>query len=253
MLKYWDLMNQNELKNISKNDIVSLVVSSLEQHAYHLPTGTDRLIGEAISNEVAKKSKYVFIALPSVGYGFSAHHMDFPGSITLCQTNLINMIVDIVSSLETRGVKNVIVFNSHGGNTPSLKVAVNNLAEKYSGNLYLIEYWDFLRPHIQQVRKSPLGGIGHAGEMETSLMMYLYPNLVQLPASNPYSIAPSYKGVNPDMFANNKIYMFRNFKSISPHGNVGIPDFSDAMMGKQLFHLVSDDIVTFIESQIMES
>jgi creatinine amidohydrolase len=250
MLKYWDQLNQNEVKAILETGVFAMVVSSLEQHALHLPTGTDRFIGEAIVRDVAFKSRHTIVTLPTVSVGFSYHHMKFSGSVTLEQGTLIRVITDIMNSLEINGCKNVILFNSHGGNTPSIKVAVNEVGRKFSGNLMLIEYWDFLRPYIGQIRKTALGGIGHAGEMETSLMMHLHPELVRMPPGNPYALAKEYKGTNPDMFAGNKVYMYRDFSSISPYGNVGIPYDSSAEQGKLILETVTDEIAAYLDMYV---
>lgn len=251
MLKNWDQMNQTEIKELIDTGIITLVVSSLEQHALHLPTGTDRFIGEAIMQEVAKKSKRVMLALPPIPFGFSAHHMKFPGSISVTQSGLIDLLTDIIESLKINGCKDVILFNSHGGNTPSIKVAINEMGNKFNGNLFLIEYWDFLKSHIAQIRKSPMGGIGHAGEMETSLMMYLHPELVKIPAVNSYSLAKEYKGINPDMFAGNKVYLYRDFSSISNYGNVGVSEFSSPEEGKMIFDFVTDEISSYIDTHLV--
>ena len=253
MLKYWDQLNQNEVKATLETGIFVMVVSSLEQHALHLPTGTDRFIGEAIVREVAYKTSQTIVSLPAVSIGFSYHHMKFSGSITLEQGTLIRVITDVINSLEINGCKNVILFKSHGGNTSSIKVAVNEMGRRFSGNLILIEYWDFLRPYIGEIRKTTLGGIGHAGEMETSLMMHLHPELVQIPSGKPYSLAKDYKGTNPDMFAGNKVYMYRDFSSISPYGNVGIPDASSAEEGKLILDTVTDEIAAYIDTYVCDS
>lgn len=251
MLKIWGRLNQLEIKELLETSIVTLGVSSLEQHALHLPTGTDRFIGEAIMHEVAKKSKSMMLVLPSISFGFSSHHMKFSGSISVAQSDLIDLLTDIIGSLETNGCKDIILFNSHGGNSPAIKVAINEMGDKFHGNLFLIEYWDFLKSNIGEIRKSPLGGIGHAGEMETSLMMYLHPELVKVPTVNSYSIAEEYKGINPDMFAGNKVYMYRDFSSISNYGNVGISEFSSAEEGKVIFDLVTDEISLYIDTYLI--
>ncbi len=250
MLKIWEELDQKEIGKVRNEAIVALPVSSLEQHALHLPTGTDRMIGEGVIRETAARTKKTLIMLPPLCYGFSDHHLNFDGTVSISQSTLIAVLKDIAFSIERRGWKQLIVFNSHGGNSPALKVAINEIGAASSLEVTLIEYWDFLKPYIAEMRKSEMGGIGHAGELETSLMMALCPHLVHMQEAGFYSSASEYKGTNPDMFAANRVYRYRDFSTISSHGNVGIPDVSSAQSGRKLLDIISGEISAFIDAHV---
>ena len=77
MLIEWKECLAPEFKNITEEDVAVVVVGSLEQHAKHLPVGTDAYLGMNVVKEAAKSARRRIFLLPPVTYGFSAHHMDF--------------------------------------------------------------------------------------------------------------------------------------------------------------------------------
>lgn len=248
MLIKWNECISTDFDSISKDDIALIVVSSLEQHALHLPTGTDEYIGMAVAEGAAQKSKRKVYLMPSVNYGFSYHHLKFKGSVSIKQSNLIGVIKDIVKCTYASGFKNIVILNSHGGNMPALGVAVNELGTEGIGKIALIRYWDFIGEFVSQIRESELGGIGHAGEMETSLMLHIKPELVDKSKLLGYKLAEGNKWHNPDMFAKNKVTIYKDFSEISPTGNVGIADFSNEQKGKAILEYTTNQISDFLDT-----
>ncbi|MFH1055441.1 MAG: creatininase family protein [Candidatus Altiarchaeota archaeon] len=135
---------------------VVIPVGSFEQHGPHLPLSTDTLISEAVAAAVAKKLK-AYVG-PTIQFGVSPEHMNFPGTITLAASTFKNVVSELVGSLRRHGFSEIMLVNGHGGNNKPLgelacEVKVVNLTS-------LIKPYD------------------HAGEVETSLMMHLHPKLV---------------------------------------------------------------------------
>lgn len=246
MLIKWNECLSSHFGNIQEEDIALITVSSLEQHALHLPTGTDEYIGQTVAEEAARKSKRKVYMMPSVNYGFSYHHLKFKGSVSIKQAGLIGMIKDIIKCVYNTGFRNIVILNAHGGNMPALSVAINELGTEKIGNIALIRYWDFIGDFISKVRESDLGGIGHAGELETSLMMYIKPELVQKEKLQGYRLAEGNKWYSPDMFAKNKVTIYKDFSDISATGNVGISDFASEQKGKEILDYTTDQISEFL-------
>lgn len=247
MLKKWETLTTLDFKEITSEDAAVLVVGSLEQHGNHLPTGTDIYLGEEIAKRAGEAAKRRIYLLPSVAYGFSAHHMDFPGSVTLTQKTLCSLVVEIAGSVIEAGFTKIVFVISHGGNFPAVHMAVNELGiTNPSCSVVMFKYWDFMQEFMAELRDSELGGIGHAGEMETSMMMYLYPKMVGCDWKM-YRLACGNVWFHPDMFAKNKVAVYKRFGEISPFGNVGVCDSANAEKGRKILEYLAKEIGAFFD------
>ncbi len=147
-----------------KNKKVIIPIGSIEQHGPHLPLCTDSLLVERIAEEVGERTDC--LVTPTICFGISEEHMDFKGTLTLSQDSFKGMVFDICTSLQRHGFSRQYIINYHGGNKK-----------------YLIE----LIPKIKEMGidvslhrvLGRLGKFDHAGEVETSLMFYLFPERVR--------------------------------------------------------------------------
>ena len=250
MLKLWNHFTAKELEMTDKEKpVAAIVVGSCEQHARHLPLGTDLILGEAMVKEAARKADSTVFMLPSIPYGFSRHHLAFTGTLSLEQEELAHMIETIFYRVHSYGFRKLLVINSHGGNSAALHIGVNELGAKYGVNLVMAKYWDFAGEYIEkQWRETPLGGLGHAGEMETALMMHIMPELVREKEIIDYKIPQGgNRWFNADMFAKNAVVMYNNFEIYSPDGNVGMGQYGTAEKGKALFEYCTDRLAEFLD------
>ncbi len=166
-------LNQNIFsKLLESGSILNTAIlpfGSIEQHGEHLPFATDTIIVEYISKIVTQKINSFL--LPSIYYGVSFEH-DPLFNISINYDILVNLISDIYKSLLKNGIRRLYVINGHHGNIGLLQYVGQNISSKYSLSenfFYYINYW-------QMFEKS----FDHAGEVETSIMMYICPNLVDL-------------------------------------------------------------------------
>lgn len=139
-----------------RDKTVFIPLGSIEQHGPHLPLDTDTLIAERVSEELAKK--FDGLVAPSLHFGISLEHLDFPGTITLESSTLKAILSNVVGSLRRHGFKKIVVVNGHGGNRSTLK--------EIDG----IRWVDVI---------NKIKGYDHAGEIEASIMMHLYPGKVR--------------------------------------------------------------------------
>ena len=148
-----------------------LPLGSVEQHGNHMPLGTDTMLAHAVSLAAAARAGDAFV-LPPPWFGFSAHHMRFPGSVTLRAETLIAVAEDIVASLVQHGFRRILIVNGHGGNAGVIDVLASTLGHRHYGaaRIAALTYFQLARHAIAELRRSEPGGMGHACEFETAMV-----------------------------------------------------------------------------------
>jgi len=246
MIFEWYRNISENLKNFD-DSLCVINIGSCEQHSKYLPVGTDGLLGERLVRDAAEKADCKVWVLPGLPYGYSPHHSNFPGCITLKQETLKDILKQIcVSVSESKGHR-ILIVNSHGGNQTSLQAAVNELGEEYEIFPSLVRYWDLISEEIEDIRDSETGGMGHAGELETSLMMHYYPEMVEEKNFFETGTAKGNGWHNPEMFAKNDIYIYRPFDEYSKEGNIGQPQKASAKKGRAIAEAIIKKLAALME------
>jgi len=168
---------------------VILVIGSCEQHGYHMPLETDNIIGNEIAIKVAEATE--LLLLPAISYGQVWSAKDFPGTIAISSDTIKRLIRDIVISLERFNVKNIILFSAHNGNTGILKESARELYDEFGWE----NIWHFslaFSGDLLSILESKMpGNVHHAGELETSMMLAIRPDLVHMEkATKEFPLAP---------------------------------------------------------------
>lgn len=217
-------------------DVIGVLnVASCEQHSRYLPVGTDGLIGYALTREAAKLCKSKALLFPQQTVGYSPHHRAFKGYLTISQDTMFRYYYEICKSAFDQGLGRLIIVNSHGGNQSCMQTVVNELGACGGYSCILVRYWDLIAETIAETRNSGPGGMGHAGEFEASLMMYLYPEMVNTKHIMDCPPAEGDRYHSPDMFAHNRVYQYKPFDAYSSEGNVGQPQFASREKGEAFF------------------
>jgi creatinine amidohydrolase len=117
------------------------------------------------------------LVLPTLAYGYTGHVMDFPGTINTHYETFIRQVTDITRSLAYHGFKKIILLNGHGSNMPNLDLAARRTNLETDAECVLVAWWNLLtvdKDFLPGWRESHFpGGCSHAGELETSLYLYL--------------------------------------------------------------------------------
>lgn len=160
-----------------------LPVGSVEQHGHHLPLKVDWFCAASVVEEAARRSNGRLLAMPPVHYGYCRHVMDFPGTIAVHPMNLINFCLDITKSVAYHGFKKVIIVNGHGSNRHLLELVARRTALETDAVCAIVNWWDLLlaEPDFNSRWRESVypGGCGHAGELETSMLLHLDPEAVR--------------------------------------------------------------------------
>ena len=212
-----------EVSKLDRSIVVVIPFGSVEQHSLHLPLGTDSIIGEGVARRLELALPEQVLLLPMMWLGCSRHHMDFAGSLTAEIETFIDIGVQLVSSMAEHGFKNFILLNSHGGNVNKVSLMAEKLRYKLgpASKVVAVTYWHLISEEIKSIRETPLGGMGHSGEFETSLMLVFRPDLVredQIDADGPEKRS---KFEGSDLFAPGTVSVAKPFKEMSRHGGIG--------------------------------
>jgi creatinine amidohydrolase/Fe(II)-dependent formamide hydrolase-like protein len=165
-------------------DTVVFAVGATEQHGPHLPLATDSLVGDSLAKLVAKRLGHAIVG-PTLRIGCSQHHMAFPGTVSLDASPMRDLIVKYGETILQHGFKRLVIIPSHGGNFQIVSEAGQNLQQKCSTK-HIITYCDLKKLLDTSHRVSAAFGISpeasgaHAGEFETSILLYLHPDLVDM-------------------------------------------------------------------------
>lgn len=156
-------------------DVAILPWGATEAHNHHLPYGTDCYETEAVAEEAARKAwerGARVVVLPVMPFGVNTQQMDIPLTMNMKPSTQAVVLGDVVESLEAHGVSKLLVLNGHGGN--DFRQMIRELQTRTPLFLCTTNWWTV--PGLTHLFEEPGD---HAGELETSLMMHLHPDLVR--------------------------------------------------------------------------
>jgi creatinine amidohydrolase len=163
----------------AKYEVAILPWGATEPHNLHLPFGTDIIESEYVASESARRSVEAgakVIVLPAIPYGVNTGQLDLNMTVNMNPATQMMILKDVVDSLSQHKIPKIVILNSHGGN--DFKQMIRELQPKHPGVfLCTINWWQVVDQKQFFDEKDD-----HAGEMETSVMLALAPDLV-LPLS----------------------------------------------------------------------
>ncbi|SDR04713.1 creatininase family protein [Natronobacterium texcoconense] len=245
----WVGRTAGEIREVGESDgsILIVPVGSVEQHGDHLPVGTDTLLASAVATRGAELASDVPVAVtPPIWSGYSPHHLQFGGTLTLSFETALAVVEDVVSSGLENGFDAVLLVNGHGGNGPLVGAAVSEIGVDHpDAEVTGITYFSLAESFADEIRDSEDGGMAHGGEFETSLLLHLYPDLVRedgdaTPLEEPYDLGDA------DLLAPGPLSVYRSFEEYSESGAIGEPELASAEKGRELFERLGDELETLL-------
>jgi creatinine amidohydrolase len=223
-------------------DIAILPWGATEPHGYHLPYGTDIYESKGISfraAELASDRGVSSIVLPCIPYGVQNEgQRNIPGCINIRPTTQLAILVDIATSLMGQSIQKLVIINSHGGN--DFKFAIRELQLTFPDMLIVAVDW-WRHPVVKQIFDDPGD---HAGALETSVMMYIKPELV-----TSMDEAGSGRSVGFSIDALNEGWAWtpRDWSKVSEDTGVGDPRSASHELGKAVVDAITNDIAKLVE------
>lgn len=167
-----------------RHKVLIIPVGHTEQHGYHLPMSTDTLIIDAIARGIVAAVPDQAARLPVMPYGVSTHRQAFAGTLNAGGRAFEDFWLGVIDTLANRGFDRMYLLSGHGGNCSFLVNVVKYAGERHR-RIFCATAWLYLSgpqgiEALQTRRRSEIGGMGHACELETSLILHLHPELVHL-------------------------------------------------------------------------
>ena len=148
-------------------------IGSTEQHGTHLVTGFDLASAQAVCDRAAERCPRDVALLPGLPFGSSDHWLPLGATWSLSPTTLASLVGDVARSAAAAGFQRLTIVNGHAGNIGPAVTAVGGLVADTTVVEFL-SYWTLVDPErIKALSPSDDGGVGHAGEVETSIALYL--------------------------------------------------------------------------------
>ncbi|TVP55220.1 MAG: creatininase family protein [Gemmatimonadales bacterium] len=184
----WHDLTSPELGRFAASDpVVVLPLAAIEQHGPHLPLSTDLEIGLGLIGEAFRglDPELPVRVLPPLAVGTSPEHDGMPGTLSLSGDLLEDTLVQIGAGVARTGVRRLLVSNSHGGNQGVLERAALRLRNDHGMLVVKLYYARLPRPDPPPFPDTEWRHGLHGGAVETSMMLHLRPELVQMDRAAP--------------------------------------------------------------------
>lgn len=246
----WAELTSPRIALLDRSIPLVMNISAVEQHGAHLPVGTDAMIGGHLLTEVNRRLGERVLILPQLAVCCSSHHMDFAGTLTVSHETMLAYVGDVIAAALAQGFRNFVLLNSHGGNEAIGRVIVEKMGHRHpEAQLAMLTWWTLARDALLEIQESGPGGVGHACEFETSIMLHAYPDLVEREAISDPNLPPTYEWATGDMLRGSSGLLYRSMKAQSGGtGTVGRPSYASAGKGARIVDAVADRLCAALEN-----
>jgi len=212
--------------------VVFLPVGSFERHGDHLPLGTDTIEALYVARAIAERvGGHV---LPPIWYGVSPHLSRFGGTITVPPEVLMRYVEAVLRGAASMGYRLVVVVNGHGGNSEALRAVAREVALSMGVEVAVIDWW---RELGVDARRRLFTEPGHAGEDETSAMLFIDPDSVCMDRASDHTPP---RGV-VEVLTRVSLYTSRVVEELYPHAVLGGASKGSAEKGREWLREVVEE------------
>lgn len=224
-------------------DLALIPTGATEQHG---PGGTfavDTARADGFTRLLAERLYPRAVAVPAIPFGFSPHHMPFPGTITLEADTFQAVVEEVVGSLHRHGLRKFFILNAHGGNRDALDLAIATLKDRYPE---ILIGWVQISGLVTDIRdpdgkESPL--MGHGCERELSQSLYLAPWTVRPAAMGPSPLTDRAMALHHPA-----IKVGKTFDEITRDGGLGNSANASYELGRRLIETALDRLTDWLQA-----
>lgn len=236
--RYWQDMTTEEFAVLDAERVIAVLpLGAIEQHGPHLPVCADACSNRAVierSVELLPDDLPVTI-LPMMPIGKSNEHSAFPGTLTLSAETLTRVWTEIGESVHRAGIRKLVLFNSHGGQRQIMDIVARDLRVRLDMLVVVVNQGSLFPTHLFPADEMTYGI--HGGSVETSLMLHLRPDLVDMSKAQNFTslateLADDYRYLGPA--PTGPITFAWRAQDLNPAGVVGNALDSDAARGAEI-------------------
>jgi creatinine amidohydrolase len=224
-------------------------MGSTEEHGPHAPMG-DFMAAEEIAARVARRTGDV--VFPCLPFGYSEYFRHYPGTITLQDDTLFHIVEDVVDCLIDHGFVHIVLFNGHKGNGPTLGHLIRKIRRDRGLLIPIVSPLGFaLTPDFTKELYGE-AKTGHGGEPMGSIMMYLFPDAVDLSLAEDWA-SREFHGLRPSglwgvIFEGSEVSFAIDMEDITPSsGSLSDPRLATAERGERIIEHAVDRLVRFMQ------
>lgn len=241
----WMDLTSDDLSKLPTDTLAVQPIGAVEQHGPHLPLGTDSIIAEEVSREAIRRSSGPTLLLPTISTALSREHVWAAGTISLDSHTLFGLIESMGESVKNAGIKRLVFINGHGGNSAILRVACRELRIKHQLLTFLAHPQLPLDQGGTALDDSEMGLAVHAGRSETSIMLYLRPELVHMERAR--TNVPSWLADFNHIGFGKEVTFGWSSEDFGSTGVIGDPTLASSDQGKSAFQSAADRLTYILE------
>jgi creatinine amidohydrolase len=249
--KFWEDMTTADFTELDHERVVAVLpIAAIEQHGPHLPVNVDAAIVNGIVRRIVEllPGDLPVTFLPTMPIGKSNEHTAFPGTLSLSAETLISLWTEIGESIARSGIRKFVLLNSHGGQPQIMDIVARDLRVRLKMFVVALNYWAVGMPDGLFPSAECTHGI-HGGSSETSLMLYLQPELVRNQerrdfVSESIAITNHYKYLRPE---GPGVSFGWQTQDLNEHGACGNALDADAARGEKIIEHVAPRIVELLQ------
>jgi creatinine amidohydrolase len=239
----WVLAEQNHASiRAQRWDVAVLPFGATEPHNLHMPYGTDNFQVEEIGRRACERAYRAggkVLLLPAIPYGVNTNHLKVPGGLacSVTPTTLLHLITDLVDSVERQGVHKLVLLNGHGGN--ELKPLSRELHHRTKVFLCVCDWFRMAADVYPQIFQEPGE---HADEVETSLGLAFFPELVKPELADAGAGRPT----RFDAINRGWVSITRPWHLATTNTGLGNPRAATAEKGRKLMEVLVERLGAFL-------
>lgn len=240
-VKIEELTYQEAKEAYKKYSVVMLPIGGgVKEHGPHMPCGTDMMVINEIATRVMQKSPVIL--LPNLPYAHFPAFVDWPASVNIKAQHFINFVKDIIESFIKDGISKFIILDGGISTHSPLQIVASELHNEFDIDIAITKIDGLGKEVVDKVCEQEMGG--HADESETSQMLAINKDLVQMDKS-----VKEFRKIRPGVISDSGITKFTirsrlNTKS-GTHGNSTL---ATVEKGEKILQAKVEDIIFFIEN-----
>ena len=225
----------------AKDVVAVLPVAATEQHGPHLPLNVDTAIVDGVIraalDHLPSGSQALF--LPTQAIGFSPEHAAFPGTLTLKAETVLHLWTELAECVAAAGIRKFMIFNAHGGQSNFMDIVARDLRARLGMMAFSVNWYAMPLLGVQGEDVNALLDVKehrfgiHAGQMETSLMLALAPDLVDMSVASDFESTAQSRARDYEILGNGKSAKFAwQIQDYNENGAVGNSAAATAQLGQ---------------------